>query len=184
MHTVGVDTLVNQVAQKEREHHRPPGDAKQGQGNNQGLIWNRDKCRIQKDDWNEPLPVVLVDVLKTGDEFWIFVSEGIATDTTKDVANEVGEECPDGQRENDPHETESCRRKDRGEGDCWYGQDDIKSSNHRNHDHSDVAQGGDLRLEVWCAQEIFSKEERAKNDDKEYRQEKHSGEYLFLSLDH
>ena len=120
VHAVGIDGLVDQVAQKEREHHRPPGDAKECQGNNQRFVWHGNKCRIQKDDWNEPLPVVLMHMLKTGDEFWIFVNEGIATDTTKDVADEVGKECPDSQRENDPHETEPRRGKDGSEGDRWY----------------------------------------------------------------
>ena len=79
--------------------------------------------------------MVLMDMFKLDNELWIFVDERVATNPPKDIANEVGEQCPDSQRENDPRETEPRGCKDRGESDRWYRQDDEGDTQRRRERH-------------------------------------------------
>ena len=125
MHAVGIDTLVDQVTQKEGDHHGAPGYPKQRERENKRLVWNRHKSRIEKNNRDEPLSVVFVDVFEARDELGIFVGECITTQTTKDVSNEVRQERTDGQGQNNAKEAKTGSGKDGRKGDGRNGQDNI-----------------------------------------------------------
>lgn len=166
MHPVGINGLVNQVAQKEGEHHGAPGDTKEGEGDDEGFVWYGYKSGVEKNNWNQPLTVVFVDMLEASNELRVFEGERIATHTTKDVADKVSYERADSEGENNPQETHASSGKNWGEGDRWYRQNNIKTGNGCNDDYPKVAEGSNLRLEVGVTKEVLSKEESATRHSK------------------
>ncbi len=161
MHAVGVDGLVNQVTQKEGEHHGAPCDTKESERDDEGFVWYWYKSGIEKNNWNEPLTVVFVDMLKSSNELRVFEGERITTHATKDVADEVSYERADSEGENNPKETHASGGKNWGERDRWNRQNHIKAGNGCNDNYPKVAEGSDFRLEVGVTKEVLSKEEGA-----------------------
>lgn len=103
--------------------------------------------------------MIIVNVLEPTDKRWIFGRKCLSTESTKYIADEVSDECTDGQGENNTNETETSGREDGSEGDSRNRENHVESSDYSNHKYTEVSKRGDLCLKIWVVKEIFGGEQ-------------------------